>query len=278
MRTLEKVEQTPMKIVATIEARLGSTRLPRKVIKPLLGEPMLARIIERVLRSKRLNEIVVATTVCEEDTAVAELAQKCGVSSFRGDEHDILERLDGALRQSGADIQVSLTGDNPFVDPELIDDMVDCLLETGVDYVASTHMQHARNWGKTRTFPTGVSVQVVRVPLVLAIAREVTDPAIRELGLYAIYDDESGRFNRHAFSATGKYRDWCYPELRMTVDTLEDFQVAERIYGVLYPETPGFSTANAIRMLVDDPDLRKMNGSVVQRVGYETLDEARAQK
>lgn len=264
-----------MKIVATIEARLGSSRLPRKVIKPLLGEPMLARIIERARRSNRLDEIMVATTVCDEDAAVAELAGRCGVSSFRGSEHDILERLAGALGQAGADIQVSLTGDNPFVDPELIDDMVDCLLETGVDYVASTHMQHARNWGEKRTFPTGISVQVVRAPLVHAMAGEVTDPAIRELGLYAIYDDERGRFRRYAFSAAGKYKNWCHPELRMTVDTPEDFQVAERIYGALYPEAPDFSTARAIQMLVDDPELRKLNGSVEQRVGYETLDESR---
>lgn len=264
-----------MKIVATIEARLGSSRLPRKVIKPLLGEPMLARIIERAQRSKRLDEIVVATTVCEEDVAVAELAKRCGVTSYRGSEHDILDRLAGVLKQTGADIQVSLTGDNPFVDPTLIDDMVDCLLEGGVDYVASTHMQHARNWGEMRSFPTGISVQVVRAPLVLAAAGEVTDPAIRELGLYAIYDDERGRFLRHAFSATGKYKDWCHPELRMTVDTPEDFQVAERIYSVLHPEVPDFSTVRAIQMLVSDPELRKLNGSVVQRVGYKTLDESR---
>jgi spore coat polysaccharide biosynthesis protein SpsF (cytidylyltransferase family) len=157
----------------------------------------------------------------------------------------------------------------------LIDDMVDCLLETGVDYVASTHMQHARNWGEKRTFPTGISVQVVRAPLVHAMAGEVTDPAIRELGLYAIYDDERGRFRRHAFSATGKYKGWCHPELRMTVDTPEDFHIAERIYDALYAEAPDFSTARAIKMLVDDPELRKLNGSVMQRVGYETLDESR---
>lgn len=264
-----------MRVVATIEARLGSSRLPKKVVKPILGEPMLARIIERVRRSKHLNEIVVATTVCEEDAAVAELAERCGVTSYRGSEHDILDRLAGALKQTEANIQVSLTGDNPFVDPELIDDMVDCLLETGVDYVASTHMQHARNWGEKSTFPTGISVQVVRAPLVHKMASEVMDPAIRELGLYAIYDDVQARFSRHAFSATGKYKDWCHPELRMTVDTPEDFQVTDLIYSALYPDTPGFSTARAIQMLVKDPVLRKLNGSVVQRVGYETLNASR---
>ncbi len=266
-----------MRVVATIEARLGSSRLPKKVVKPILGEPMLARIIERVRRSKHLNEIVVATTVCEEDAAVAELAERCGVTSYRGSEHDILDRLAGAIKQTEANIQVSLTGDNPFVDPELIDDMVDCLLETGVDYIASTHMQHARNWGEKRTFPIGISVQVVRAPLVLAMASEVTDPAIRELGLYAIYDDAQGRFSRLAFSATGKYKDWCHPELRMTVDTAEDFRVAERIYGALYTEAPDFSTAQAIQLLVKDQSLQAINGLVVQRVGYETLSEPRTQ-
>lgn len=261
-----------MKVVATIEARTGSSRLPKKVLKPILGEPMLARIIERVKRSRRIDEVVVATTDRDEDGVIAELARHCGVSAYRGSENDILDRLAGAVTETGAEIHVSLTGDNPFIDPALIDDLVECLLEHDADYVATTHMQHARFWQATRTFPTGISAQVVRADLVRRMHEEISAPAIRELGLYCIYDDPAQRFKLYPFEASGKYATWRQPALRMTVDTMDDFLIAEKLYAALYPDNPAFSTQDAIRLLVNNPDLQQMNQHVEQRVGYKTLD------
>lgn len=264
-----------MKVVATIEARTGSSRLPRKVLKSLIGAPMLERIIERVRRSTRLDEIVVATTDLEADLAIVDSAKNAGVSAFCGSENDILDRLAGAVDVSSADILVSLTGDNPFIDPVLIDDMIESLLASSADYVATTHMQHARHWDAVRTFPTGISAQVVRAGLVREMHATIGDAAVRELGLYCIYDDPEQRFSLIPFEAAGKYASWRHPGLRMTVDTLDDFCMAEAVYSALYSDNPTFSTREAIQLLVDNPQLQQMNRHIEQRVGYQTLNEAK---
>jgi len=270
-------------VTATLEARLRSSRLPGKVLKPLVGKSMLSHIIERVGRSQWIDRIVVATTIREEDSAVAAEAAHCGAMSFRGSERDILSRLAGALRLAATDgsppdIHVSLTGDNPFIDPELIDDMVETMLEGGHDYVATTHMRHASHWDEDRTFPTGVSVQVVRASLVHEMATEISDSKLREMGLYCVYNNKNGRFKRFAFPATGKYEKWRHPELRMTVDTEEDFRVAQKIYGALYREDIQFSTLRAIELLLDDPSLREINDATKQREGFEALGDTNSDK
>lgn len=263
------------KIVATIEARTGSTRLPEKVLKPFPGIPeisMLGHIIERVKRSRKVDEVVVATTILPRDEVVCKVAEKHGVSSFRGSEHDILSRLDGAIEFSAATVLVSLTGDNPFIDPDFIDDMVE-YWDTGFDYVGSTHMQHCRVWDAVRTFPSGVTAQVVRAELVRERAKALQDEHVREKGLYCIYGDEDARYKLGAFEAAGKYAAWRHPELRMTVDTAEDFQLATEVYGTLYPANDRFSTGEAIEMIAASDRLRSMNGDVRQVIAFEELEQ-----
>ncbi|WIM05117.1 MAG: NTP transferase domain-containing protein [Candidatus Nitricoxidivorans perseverans] len=259
-----------MKVVATIEARTGSTRLPAKVLRPILGQPMLGRIIERVGRSRRIDEIVVATTRLEQDAAIAELAGRYGVSAYRGSEEDILDRLFGAVEQSGAGILVSLTGDNPFIDPALVDDMVDLLTgREDVDYVATTHMQHADHWSAERTFPTGVTAQVLYADMVREQHAETADQTLRNLGLFTIYNRADRRYRLHAMDAAGKYAGWRHPELRMTVDTPEDFELATQVYERLYPGNAAFSTGEAITLIAGEPLLRDINRDIRQRLGHE---------
>lgn len=264
------------RIIATIEARTGSTRLPEKVLKPFDGVPgntMLGHIIERVKRSRRVDTVVVATTVLERDTVICREAEKHGVAWYRGPEDDILERLAGALREYPSDVLVSLTGDNPFIDPEFIDDMVE-FRETGYDYVGSTHMQHCRTWDAERTFPSGVTAQVVESAHVLERAEAVTDPRLREKGLFTIYGDDTGRYRLGAFEATGKYAGWRHPELRMTVDTPEDFQLASQVYRILYPENDAFGTGEAISLIAASERLRSLNSGVRQVIAYEELESS----
>ncbi len=260
-----------MKIVATIEARTGSTRLPKKVLKPILGDPMLSRIVERVKRCQSLDEITLATTMLESDTVLALLAQDLGIECFRGSEEDILERLAGAVEKTNADVLVSLTGDNPFVDPVLIDDMIDFLQSNNVDYVATTHMQHAENWDAERTFPRGVSVQVLYADLVREQHELLKDSGIRALGLYSIYSQLNKEYKLAAFETSNKYREWRHPELRLTVDTPEDFLLATRVYECLYPGNPHFSTLDAIRLILSNPDLQNINANIHQKIAYEEI-------
>lgn len=262
------------KVVATIEARTGSTRLPEKVLKPFTGLPdisMLGHIIERAKRSESIDQVVVATTDLDRDKAICAVAEKHGVEWFRGSENDILSRLSGAICQFSADILVSLTGDNPFIDPIFLDDMV-AFWATGYDYVGSTHMQHCRVWDAERTFPRGVTAQVVSAGTVLEHNESEKDPAVRKKGLYCIYGDEQSRYRLGAFEATGKYEHWRHPELRMTVDTVEDFRLASAVYGALYPDNPSFSTGEAIALITSSEELRTMNSMVRQKIGYEELE------
>lgn len=264
------------KVVATIEARTGSTRLPEKVLKTFPGVPgisMLGHIIERVKRSQRVDEVVVATTTLKRDEAICDVAEAHGVSWFQGPEDDILARLSGAIKQSSAGVLVSLTGDNPFIDPVFIDDMFD-FWSRGFDYVGSTHMQHCRTWDAVRTFPAGVTSQIVKAELVLERDRALADEALRKKGLFSIYGDMEKRFTLGAFEAVGKYAGWRHPELRMTVDTSEDFELATEVYEALYPADPGFSTGEAIRMIASSERLKAINASVRQIIAYEELEQA----
>jgi spore coat polysaccharide biosynthesis protein SpsF len=260
-----------MKIVATIEARTGSTRLPNKVLKPILGEPMLGRIVQRVSRSRLIDEIIIATTLRSRDESIVDLSERLGAECFRGSEDDILARLAGAVDASRADLLVSLTGDNPFIDPHFLDDMIRFFIQGRLDYAASTHMQHAKTWPVKRTFPTGISAQIVWGKYVLEQDEVTHDQQKRQLGLYSIYDRMDGRYCRGAFQATGKYAGWCHPEFRMTVDTREDFLLTELIYQRLYPHSPHFSTLDAINLLKENQALNAINQHIRQNLAYREL-------
>ena len=140
-----------MKIVATIEARMGSTRLPQKVMRPIMGRPMLDLMIERVKRAKLLNEIVIATSINEKDKVLEDLAKRTGVRCFRGSEDDVLDRVLNAAKSVNADIIVELWGDTPLIDPTIIDDAIEYFLDNQYDLVSTC---------LDKTFPWGMSLLV----------------------------------------------------------------------------------------------------------------------
>lgn len=252
-------------VTATIEARLGSTRLPAKVMVNLGGRPMLQVLVERVLRAKVLDRIVIATTAQAEDDAIEHLARTLGVGCYRGSVDDVMGRVLGAAGSVGADDIVALSGDNPLVDPELIDDVVAFYRAGGYDYVTTTHMHHSRNWGAQRTFPVGVSVQVFSTRVLEDAASRTVDPVERQHASFAIYDHPE-RYRLGAFEAAGKYAEWRRPALRLTVDTPEDLALIREIFDRLSAGSPIFSTSAAIHLVAEHPQLRDMNAHVRQRI------------
>jgi len=126
------------KVVAIIQARVGSTRLPGKVLMDIRGKPMLQRVIERVKRAKLINEVIVAFTVNDRDDKIADLVYKLGLSSYRGKELNVLDRLFRAATWKSADIIVRITSDCPLIDPVLIDKTIEYFLNDDFDYVANT--------------------------------------------------------------------------------------------------------------------------------------------
>ena len=168
-----------MKIVATIEARMESSRLPGKTLSPILGRPMLELLLERVRRARRVDEVVVATTDHAADQPIEALARLLGAGCFRGSSDYVLDRVLRAAQAHQADLIVELTGDCPLLDPEVIDQVIEVFLSGEYDYVSNV---------LTRTYPRGLDTQVFPVRVLQEVASLTQDPADRENVSLYIYE------------------------------------------------------------------------------------------
>ena len=241
-----------MKTVITIEARMGSTRLSGKVLRPVLGEPMLARMIERLRRVRKADGIVVATTVHAADDPIATLANDLGVGCHRGSEEDVLGRVLDAAQGAGADLIVETTADCPVIDPGVIDQLIHTFLSNQVDYCSNV-LSH--------TYPRGLDAQVFPVAVLADVATRTEDPADREhVSLYIYEHPERYRLLNVASGLADRDAEW-----RLTVDTLEDSVLINAIYGELYPVNPRFGLADMLDLLHRRPDLATLNQHVRQK-------------
>lgn len=220
--------------VAILQARMSSTRLPGKVMKPLAGRPMIERQLERLRRCATLQRIIVATSLDASDDPLAAHLGEIGVDVFRGSLTDVLDRYVGAARAFDLTGQVvRLTADCPLADPGVIDDCVRRHAELGVDYCSN---------GRRRTYPHGLDVEAFKLDALLAAWREATDPYDREHVTPFIYRHPE----RFTLADLTQGRDEGH--LRWTVDTPEDFAFVERVYAALYPAKPDF-TSDDVRAL-----------------------------
>jgi spore coat polysaccharide biosynthesis protein SpsF len=240
------------RIVATIEARMGSTRLPGKVLKPAVGKPMLELMVERLRRVPSLDGIVIATTVNPADAAIADLAQRLGVGCHRGSEDDITARLLGAAGEHAIDILVETTGDCPLIDPASIERCIEVYCASGVDYVSNI---------LERTYPIGMDTQVFSAAVLADVARRTNDPVEREHGSLFIYRHPE-IYSLKNVSAPVEFTD---PRLRLTLDTPEDYALISRIFDDLYPAKPAFDLADIMALLRAHPDYRALNAEVKHR-------------
>lgn len=241
-----------MRIVATIEARMESSRLPGKTLGPILGRPMLELLIERVRRARRVDEVVVATTDHAADQPIEDLARRLGVGCFRGSSDDVLDRVLKAAQAHRADLMVELTGDCPLLDPEVIDQVIALFLSGGYDYVSNA---------LTRTYPRGLDTQVFPTRVLEEVAGLTQDPADRENVSLYIYEHPE-RYRLGNLEAPPELR---HPEFRLTVDTAEDLALIREIYQGLYPGKPEFALADVIRLLQQQPELLEINRNIKQK-------------
>jgi spore coat polysaccharide biosynthesis protein SpsF len=207
-----------MRVVAIIQARIGSTRLPGKVLKDLAGEPVLARCVNRLRRAQMLDEVVVATTVQNADKAIALLCEERGWPCFRGSEEDVLDRYYQAALAHQADVVVRVTSDCPLIEPEVVDRVIGEFLDRqpGLDYAANTL--------PLRTFPRGLDAEVISFDALERAWREDRNPAWREHVTPYVYR------NPERFSLYGVTNEADYSSMRWTVDTPEDLAFVLRIY------------------------------------------------
>lgn len=240
-----------MKIVAIIQARMGSTRFPGKILKKVLGKTLLEYQLERVQRSKLIDEIVIATTTNKSDDVIVELCNSLGISTFRGSEENVLSRYYETAVKYEADVIVRITSDCPLIDPDIIDKVIQLYLDKQpVDYASNT---------LERTFPRGLDTEVFSFEALKKAHEEATLQRDREHVTAFIYT------NRNLFSLTYLENEIDYSYHRWTVDTKEDFDLISLILEAIYPNNPTFTMKDVIVLLNDNPDWLEINAHIEQK-------------
>lgn len=239
-------------VLAILQARTSSLRLPGKVLLPILGRPMLALQIERLLRCRKIDHLVVATSDHPSDASIAALCADLGLPVYRGALDDVLSRFAGAARPYASDVVVRLTGDCPLADPLLIDEVIEHFLSGGYDYLSNC---------APATYPDGLDVEVFSHRALLEAETEAVLPSHREhVTPFIRRQPERFRVGNHA--ADG---DWS--RMRWTVDEPEDLVFVREVYKRLYPQKPDFGSADILALLEAHPELQNMNARFERNEG-----------
>lgn len=238
-----------MRVVAIVQARLGSTRLPGKVLKDLAGQTMLARVVARLRCANRIDAVLVATTDSPTDDPIVDECRRLSVIVSRGDQDDVLDRYCKAAEFASADVVVRITSDCPLIDPEITDKTVQAFLDHTPDYAANTIV---------RTYPRGLDTEVISMNALARAWQEACNSYEREHVTPYIIEHPA------AFKLLSVTGDQDYTAHRWTVDTPEDFEFVQAVYARL--ESKGvFSWRNVLDLLEREPQLLELNRDVMQK-------------
>jgi len=228
---------------------MTSTRLPGKVLKQVLGKPLLEYQIERLQRIKSVDEIVIATTTNDTDQPIVDFCNRLSVPYFRGSEEDVLARYHGAARQYNADIVVRITSDCPVIDPAVCEEAITYFIENKAQY----------DYIRLEEYPRGLDTEVFSFKVLDECFREATDKPDREHVTPFIYRHPERYRIKHITC------DEDYSHHRWTVDTLEDFELVKRIIEELYPVKKMFDFVDIINVIQRNPDWYYINKEVRQK-------------
>lgn len=242
------------KVLTILQARTSSSRLPGKVMLPVLGKPMLARQLERVRRARLIGDLLVATSIDLSDDSVESLCRTEGVNCFRGSLNDVLDRFYQAAIRRNPDIVVRLTGDCPLADPEVIDAVIGFFLSGNHDYASNA---------VEPSFPDGLDVEVLRFSCLKTAWEEARLPSQREHVTLFIHG-QPDRFNIGSFR-----REPNLGHLRWTVDEPADLEFVRRVYETLHPQNPGFGMAEILDLLSANPEIGAMNAGINRNEGLQ---------
>lgn len=239
-----------MKVVAIVQARMGSTRLPNKVMKPIGGVPMIELLLARLAKSTQISQIVLATSTDERNTLLVEHVQKLGYTCVRGSERDVLDRYLVAARLADADVVVRITGDCPLIDPALVDQVITLFKAQSVDYLSNT---------TPASYPDGLDIEVFTLNALERAGRESHDPFdhehvtpyLRKPGLY-----KTGTL-QHCENLSA---------LRWTVDEPADFEVVSQVFAHFAPNIH-FSWAEVLALQRSQPALFAANHNIIRNEG-----------
>jgi len=250
------------KILAVVQARMKSTRFPDKVVQPILGRAMLALLLQRIKKSRLLDQIIVATSTDPSGEIIVKLCEEIGISVFRGSEKDVLSRIYEAAKVFKGDTIVRLTGDNPLYEAALIDSMLLFYSACDYDFVSNSSMSYSTKWVEERTFPIGLGVQIFSFGVLEEINRLDSDLNSREhVSCYVYQHPEKYRLG--AFHAQNEFLYLRHPEFRFTVDTIRDYEFVKNIFE--HFQNPYCSLKEVIDYLLKNTRITKINRNESQR-------------
>ena len=239
-----------MKVVAIVQARMGSTRLPNKVMKPIGGIPMIEVLLARLARAKEVNEIMVATSVDSRNQPLADLVTALGYKCYRGSENDVLERYLQAAKSVNADVLVRITGDCPLVDSALVDEVIRRFKAANVDYFSNA---------SPPTFPDGLDIEVFTLAALEMAAQETSKPFDHEH--VTPYIRESSQFKQagmqHSENLSG---------LRWTVDEPADYEVVSKVFANFAPDIH-FNWQQVLQLQISQPEIFIANQNLIRNEG-----------
>lgn len=241
-----------MKIIAIIQARLGSTRLPGKVLLDIEGRTVLEHVIRRVKSSKLVTDVIVATTINKDDLKIVKLCANLGISVYCGSEDDVLDRYYQTARLFGADHIVRITSDCPLIDHMLIDEVITLHVQEKADYTSNTLKE---------TYPDGEDIEVFTFAALkeawkkanLSSEREHVTPYIRKNPAFKLANLEYKKDLSHK---------------RWTLDNPEDYDFIKSIYKNIYIKNPDFGMEEILKFIDKNPVVEKINQHINRNEGY----------
>ena len=239
---------------AIIQARLGSTRLPGKVLKNLNGKPLIEQIVNRLKYCKNIDNIVLATTTNVVDDKLVSWCEKNNVSCFRGDENNVLKRYYDAATQYKSDVIIRITADDPFKDPKVIDSVIDMLETENLDFAYNNNPP---------SFPEGLDTEVFTYSAIKQAAEtETTDFEKEHVTQYFYHNPQIFKCKNLSYKENVSH-------IRLTVDTEQDFELASKLYSKLSPNGEMFFLEDVLALIKKEPELLEVNKGVKRSAMYE---------
>ncbi|MEE9361882.1 MAG: glycosyltransferase family protein [Cellulophaga sp.] len=244
-----------MKIIAVTQARVGSTRLPGKILMKISGKSLLEIHLNRILKSKLITKLKVATTNEQGVEEILKIAESCGVDYFQGDTYNVLDRFYNTVKDEAADYVVRLTSDCPLIDAELIDLVIAYTLKHSLDYCSNSFEER---------FPDGQDIEVFKFSALEKAWKEAKLDSEKEHVTPFIYNNSTFK-QRKMFRADGYSIEEDYHNVRLTVDEEQDFRVVKKLI-----EEIGLNASwrSYTQCYLNNSEIRRLNSSVIRNEGY----------
>lgn len=252
-----------MKIAAIVQARTSSTRLPNKILKKLPYSndiTCLSQVIKRLKKSKKLNDIIIATTKEKEDNESVNIAKKENAKYFRGSKENVLSRYYFAAKENNIDLIVRITSDCPCIDAEIVDLVINEYLNKRADYTSNSLV---------RTYPHGLDVEVFNFNTLEKAHKSSTKDYEKEH--VTPYINRNPQIFK--ISIVKSPQELYAPDIRVTLDTEEDYALLCAVFEYLYPKNKYFNAYDIVNLFKEKPWLKLINKKIMQKKIFNTLEE-----